>query len=414
MYLTPVSLEPALPPRAYCDPAHAELEKTHVFHDAWHLVAGKQNLAKPGQFVTLTLFGIPLVVRNFDGQLVALRNVCAHRQAIIARKSHGCSPTLRCPYHGWEYGADGKTRKLPGASNFPKFKHQQYCLDQFLVEECGDLVFVRFSPTGPTLREWMGENFDLYARWFSSSDHFQSASLRFEIDANWKIPVEGSLESYHIPSVHPQTFYEDPGDKRSRHTVSPTGTTFQTDLLTPRRVDRMLQSLERMVLKVAGGQPSGLYDHQHVFPHLMISRTDVVSVAQVVYPVDAGQCFTLAILYGLEPQRRSWWRKAVTRGMGKLTVALTKTILAEDRDVFPLVQAGTEGSCKTGILGRCEERLFAIQKHIADRIARGENARSVEPANVSADQDGSDEKVLPADPDAVTLSTGDEAGNVAS
>ncbi len=388
MYQSPVSFDPPLPPSAYYDPAQAELEKQHVFSDAWHLVSTATSLAKHGQFVAMMLLGTPVVVRNFNGEIVALRNVCAHRQAIIARKPSGCSPTLKCPYHGWEYGSDGKTRKLPGATNFPKFQQDRYCLDKFHVAQCGDLVFVRLSDTGPSLREWIGDHYDLYARWFSVPDYWQSLNAQYEISANWKIPVEGSLESYHIPCVHEKTFHEDPGEKASTHDFFPTGTSFQTIFLAPRFIDRLLRVVERIVLKVADTPQNHVYDHHHIFPHLLISHNDVVSVAQAVFPVDENHSFTLVMQYGLEPKRKRWWRKQVTRAMSRLTAALTKTILAEDRDVFPLVQAGVEGARKTGILGRCEERLFAIQKYIADRIEQGRIGVATEIGMLQADDSG--------------------------
>jgi hypothetical protein len=62
----------------------------------------------------------------------------------------------------------------------------------------------------------------------------------------------------------------------------------------------------------------------------------------------------------------------LARSWGKFTAWLTRTILAEDRDIFPAVQAGVRGASKTGILGRCEERLYALQKYIHDRIQQSE------------------------------------------
>jgi phenylpropionate dioxygenase-like ring-hydroxylating dioxygenase large terminal subunit len=372
MYQTPTSLIPPLPPQAYYDPEFAERERRAAFMQAWHLVAVQSDLARDGQFVALELFGIPLLVRNFNGELVALRNVCAHRQSILARQPKGCSPTLKCPYHGWEYGADGRTRKLPGASNFPKFQHQQYCLEKFAVETCGQLVFVRFSPAGPTLREWMGERFDTFAQWFSSEKFECSMSCRFEIDANWKIPVEGSLESYHIPCVHPKTFHEDPGEKPSTHFFYPEGTSFQTVFLAPRWIDRRLRDTERFVLARLGVPYTGDYDHHHVFPHLLISRTDSLSVAQVVYPIDANHSFTMAMQVGVKPARPNPVTTLLARAWGKFTAWLTRTILAEDRDIFPAVQAGVRGAHQSGILGRCEERLHALQQYIHDRIQQSE------------------------------------------
>ncbi|SFH84072.1 aromatic ring-hydroxylating oxygenase subunit alpha [Planctomicrobium piriforme] len=385
MYQTPVALEPPLPPQAYCDAEFAERERQQVFLPAWHLVTTHSAVAKHGEFVALEVLGVPVVVRNFDGELVALRNVCAHRQSIIARKPSGCSPTLKCPYHGWEYGSDGKTRKLPGATNFPKFKHDEYCLDKFLVEQCGDLVFIRLSETGPSLREWFGERFDLFAGWFSTGKYAQSMSCRFDMAANWKIPVEGSLESYHIPCVHPQTFHEDPGEKPSTHFFYPTGTAFQTIFLAPRWIDSRLRDVERIVLGILGIRYTGDYDHHHVFPHLLISHTDSLSVAQVVIPVDATHCYTLAMQYGIEPVKPNFFSTRVARRWGKFTAWLTRTILAEDRDIFPAVQAGVQGARKPGILGRCEERLHALQKYVHDRVHGIVVTQVVEPTTLPSD-----------------------------
>lgn len=377
MYHTPVSLEPPLPPSAYVEEDHAELERRYVFNDAWHLVSTGTKLNEHGKYVALTLFGVPVVIRNFHGELVALRNVCAHRQAIIARKPEGCSPTLKCPYHGWEYGSDGKTRKLPGATNFPKFQHNRYCLDKFPVAQCGDLVFVRLSETGPTLQEWLGTHFSLYEKWFTVPQYSQAMCARFEINSNWKIPVEGSLESYHIPCVHPKTFHEDPGETPSNHQFFPTGTSFQTVFLAPRWIDRRLRDVEGTLLKFLGIKYTGDYDHHHVFPHLLFSHTDSLSVAQVVYPGEtADKSFTLAIQFGIEPVKSGFIRTKLARAWGKFTAWLTRTILAEDRDIFPEVQRGVTGARQTGILGRCEERLFAVQKYIADRIDSGQAAQA--------------------------------------
>jgi phenylpropionate dioxygenase-like ring-hydroxylating dioxygenase large terminal subunit len=368
MYQAQTSLEPPLPPAAYWEESAWQQERSAVFAQGWHLVGAASSLQQPGAYVTAELLGVPVLVRNFGGELVALRNVCAHRQAILATKPSGCSPTLKCPYHGWEYGADGRTRKIPEALNFPKFDREQYCLDTFALEQCGDLVFVRLSQEGPSLREVLGERFDLLAGWFSTEMYELAMFRRIDYPANWKIPVEASLESYHVPFVHPQTFHDDPGDARSEHAFYDTGSSFETIFFALRWIDRRMRDAEWLALKVMGMTYTGDYRHHHVFPNIMVTNTNSLSLVQVVHPSTPEKSYVLAWQYARLPERKGfiprWWGWC----WGQFAAWLTRTILAEDIAIYPLVQAGVTGSRKTGVLGRCEERLYAFQKFIRDRI----------------------------------------------
>ena len=39
---------------------------------------------------------------------------------------------------------------------------------------------------------------------------------------NWKVPIENTLEAYHVPLVHPNTFRENPGSERATHVLEST------------------------------------------------------------------------------------------------------------------------------------------------------------------------------------------------
>lgn len=368
MYLTPVSLQPPLAPIDFVSAEAWKRERRAVFASSWQLVASASQLQRPGSFITVELLGVPVVIRNFGGELVALRNVCAHRQSILATKPAGCSPTLKCPYHGWEYGADGRTRKLPGATNFPKFDHAHYCLDKFALEQCGDLVFIRLSSQGPTLREWIGERFEILEDWFSTSSHHLALHCRYDYVANWKIPVENSLESYHIPYIHPNTFHTDPAEANSTHIIHDTGTCFTARFHPPRLIDDILDRAEIWVMHRLGAPPTGIYHHHHIFPNLLISHTDTTSFVQMVHPSGPASSFSLIWQYGLGGTQQKLIPRMISYAWGKFTASLTRTIVTEDISVYALVQAGAAGSRQPGILGRCEERLYASQKYVRDRI----------------------------------------------
>jgi hypothetical protein len=185
--------------------------------------------------------------------------------------------------------------------------------------------------------------------------------------ANWKIPVEAALESYHIPCVHSKTFHEDPGETASTHQFFETGSAFKTIFLAPRWIDRRLRDVERIVLRMLHVPYTGEYEHHHVFPNLLISHTDSLSLVQSVVPTGPQTSHSLVWQFARLPQQRRLWRMAVARLWGQFTAQLTRTILSEDMQIYPLVQAGVRGAVRKGVLGRCEERLFALQEFVRKR-----------------------------------------------
>jgi phenylpropionate dioxygenase-like ring-hydroxylating dioxygenase large terminal subunit len=59
--------------------------------------------------------GDPLVVfRAMDGTLGALADRCAHRNLALSR-GKVTADGLRCAYHGWSWGADGRCTRIPAA-----------------------------------------------------------------------------------------------------------------------------------------------------------------------------------------------------------------------------------------------------------------------------------------------------------
>ncbi len=67
-----------LPGRAYTDPAVLDAEYARVFAPSWCFVGFAHELGRPGDAVTVA--GQPLVlVRNAEGRIKALHNVCRHR-----------------------------------------------------------------------------------------------------------------------------------------------------------------------------------------------------------------------------------------------------------------------------------------------------------------------------------------------
>jgi phenylpropionate dioxygenase-like ring-hydroxylating dioxygenase large terminal subunit len=155
-------------------------------------------LAQPGAFVAREASGVPLLaVRGADGKARVFRNACRHRGMQVASGA-GCAKSFVCPYHAWTYELDGRLRHVPHEHGFPGLDKGEHGLVPVRAEERFGLVFVtqdgpggEIDPLPPMLRP--GGQIIGY--------------LERDIEANWKVLLESSLEGYHIRYAHPETFY---------------------------------------------------------------------------------------------------------------------------------------------------------------------------------------------------------------
>src|SRR5215470_2149764 len=192
-----------IPAPWYVDPRIAELENLTVFSKTWQVIGRADQVAKPGQFVTATLAGEPIVaVRGADGQLRAFYNVCRHHAAKVVTEPCGSASILHCPYHGWNYGLDGSLKGMPEFDGVKHFERQDNGLVPIKVDTWEAFVFVSLNPQAETLRNFLGglvkrcEPLDL-----AKLSYFDSRT--YEIACNWKVFVDNYLDGgYHVPHLH--------------------------------------------------------------------------------------------------------------------------------------------------------------------------------------------------------------------
>jgi phenylpropionate dioxygenase-like ring-hydroxylating dioxygenase large terminal subunit len=83
-----------------------------VLVNEWHVVARSSDLSI-GKVIRARLLGEDIVLwRSIDGSVMAWQDLCIHRGA---RLSLGWvkGDRLICPYHGWEYDANGICIRIP-------------------------------------------------------------------------------------------------------------------------------------------------------------------------------------------------------------------------------------------------------------------------------------------------------------
>lgn len=149
-----------------------------------------------------TVLGQQLVVfrQKRSGNVIAMSDLCVHRGGALSggwQDEKGC---LVCPYHGWEYDADGKAVKIPAnleGRPIPKKAR----VDSYPVQERYSFVWVFLGDLAeadrPPLPDW--------------DEHFNDPRLRpvygeFLWKANYERVLENGVDIAHTPWVHGGAF----------------------------------------------------------------------------------------------------------------------------------------------------------------------------------------------------------------
>jgi len=366
MFVHKEQLEYVLRPDDYVSPAVHAAELEAVFLRAWHPLCLSVDLPNVGDFLTTELLGKPLIIRHTASGLRAFLNVCSHRHCLLTEQPRGHAAGIVCQYHGWEYGADGRVTKVPDGGCFKPFDRENARLETFPVENCGQLVFVRLAAEGPALRDHLGSWFDRIAAAFAAP---YACNWRYAADfaCNWKIPVENTVETYHLPLVHPSTLggFGMIAEEAQKHYLENRSTTLVFDM---GRDTPLMRRQRQIVGRLGGGTDSSAYVHHHVFPNLVFTFADLYPYCQVYLPTGPTTSTTRAWMFSLEGTRRNPLARLTARLVARHGRRANATIQREDASVFAGVQRGLTATPFKGCLGTREERIWCFHDYLRQAI----------------------------------------------
>ena len=193
------------PASAYTDLARFEREKQLLFRDGPVFFGLSCELPTPGMHRAETVGGVPIVVvRQPDGSLRALVNICRHRGApVVTPESTGeGARSFTCPYHGWVFGTDGALKGRPMSGGAFDDVLGDCDLHQVAVAEGHGLIFVRPGGREPIDVDAFlsGAQHDLADFGLAGYTHIASRTNTWRM--NWKLVLDTFTESYHIRTLH--------------------------------------------------------------------------------------------------------------------------------------------------------------------------------------------------------------------
>ncbi|MAU21215.1 MAG: (2Fe-2S)-binding protein [Martelella sp.] len=201
---TPFERAQAMPVSAYTSEDFLALEQSEIFSRSW-LCAGRADaLKKPGDYMTIEIAGEPIIVlRDREGELRALSNVCRHRMSVLL-EGRGNVRTITCPYHAWTYSLDGSLRGAPAMEKNDSFCKNDVSLPAIRSEEWLGWIMVTLDPDLPSVTETLAD-VDTLVGYLNMGDYVQTFSEEHRWNTNWKILAENFMESYHLPMCHAGT-----------------------------------------------------------------------------------------------------------------------------------------------------------------------------------------------------------------
>jgi Rieske 2Fe-2S family protein len=185
-------------------PAIFAKEQQCIFCARWLCVGHQNQIATAGDYFVQEVAGESLIIlRDQNGEVRGYYNVCRHRGTRLCEEQSGqLRETIRCPYHGWKYGLDGRLVGAPHMDKVDGFDRAAHSLHAVGLAVWEGFIFVNLADD-PTPLE------TVFAPLAGKFTHWNLPTLRaarriaYDVRANWKLIFENYSECYHCPLVHP-------------------------------------------------------------------------------------------------------------------------------------------------------------------------------------------------------------------
>ncbi len=153
--LAPIACANGLPNKHYTDPATIARENRAVLEHQWAALAVAADVPENGDAKPIEFLGQPLLLLRDDAGLVRVFfNICRHRGMILVDAPRKIQGAIRCPYHSWCYGKDGRLVATPHVGGPGQNQHEGIVRATLGLREVRshiwrDVVFINLSGDAP-------------------------------------------------------------------------------------------------------------------------------------------------------------------------------------------------------------------------------------------------------------------------
>ncbi|MEO9230722.1 MAG: Rieske 2Fe-2S domain-containing protein [Devosia sp.] len=155
------------------------------------------DLPVDGQPQRVKLMGEELLAfRDSEGRIGLVDHACPHRGApLVFGRNEECG--LRCVYHGWKFGVDGKVVDMPAEPADSRLKDKT-TIKNYPCRERNGIAWAYMGPDRDNLPPLPNAEWNLVAQ--------ENVHVSFRVqECNWLQAVEGEIDSAHAAILHGRT-----------------------------------------------------------------------------------------------------------------------------------------------------------------------------------------------------------------
>lgn len=195
-----------LDPSRYYNPEFMTREWEKLWTRTWLIAGIEADIREPGDYSVFRLGRESMIiVRQENGSVKALYNVCAHRGNELIHNDRGSLVQFTCSFHSWQYGLDGVNTHITDKETInPKLVCKTPRIKEVHCQTHAGLIFINLDDNPAPLQERLG----LPEGYLAMYKLDKMRCVRHTVSewaANWKTGVDAFYETYHLHAVHPET-----------------------------------------------------------------------------------------------------------------------------------------------------------------------------------------------------------------
>lgn len=121
-----------------------ELNAANAYPTGWFQISWSEELSV-GDVKSLRYFGQDMVMfRRESGDVTVMDAYCLHLGAHLGVGGTVCGEAIQCPFHGWQWGPDGRNVDIPYADK----PHASRQIRTWTTAESDGMIFLWYAPDG--------------------------------------------------------------------------------------------------------------------------------------------------------------------------------------------------------------------------------------------------------------------------
>jgi phenylpropionate dioxygenase-like ring-hydroxylating dioxygenase large terminal subunit len=199
----------------------------------WNFLCLSAEIPEPGDYRVTFVGSMPVVVaRDFDNEIYAFENRCAHRGSLIVLDNGGHARDFTCVYHAWNYDLKGNLKAVAfeegvaGKGGMGKnFCRSDHGPRKLRIALFAGIAFGSLHEDVLPIEEFMGDEVAARIKRVMHKPVVVTGRFTQVLPHNWKLYFENVKDTYHASLLHAffTTFRINRLTQRGGLIVSPNG-----------------------------------------------------------------------------------------------------------------------------------------------------------------------------------------------